>query len=436
MQISIVEFMVALADVITHGCNAVRYSVNKEKCEVVKVHGFPRDITPSSMWNRMLILQQKFREKTNRYNHLYKTAIRIEISPAKEETENWTMADWQKLADDFIREFDSQVFLKKDGRKEDGHTHLANSQYVVSLHRDSKGQILHLHINANRIDMEGNTNNSYMIRKRAMLAANKINEQRGWIQSNTKRGWNINEVTNACIEALKAMNSFDWNNYEAMLKTMGYGVKVKRSNDGKVVGYVIKKGNSFYKSTLLGHSRSLTPSRIKNTWAKLHQDKSVFTQAVTPKGIRRVTQTTASSKTNTTLPKQQSSPMQMPLYPNTSEPVKQQPVMFHHDIDVDGKHYLVDIPEKINDILMKEVTLPDDVLWSRLADVQNTALLLFANYVDAATQMSESCGGGGSSAMESGWGRKEDEDDIAWARRCARHASIMHTRPARRMRRS
>jgi hypothetical protein len=232
------------------------------------------------------------------------------------------------------------------------------------------------------------------------------------------------------------MNSFDWNNYEAMLKTMGYGVKVKRSNDGKVVGYVIKKGNSFYKSTLLGHSRSLTPSRIMNTWAKLHQDKSVFTQAVTPKGIQTVTQTTASSKTDTTLPKQQTSPRQMPLHPNTSEPVKQQPVMFHHDIDVDGKHYLVDIPEKINDILMKEATLPDDVLWSRLADVQNTALLLFANYVDAATQMSESCGGGGSSAMESGWERKEDEDDIAWARRCARHASIMHTRPARRMRRS
>ena len=436
MNISIVEFMVALADVITHGCNAVRYSVNKDKSEVVKVHCLPEDITPSSMWDRMLVLQQKYREKINRYNHLYKTAIRIEISPAKEETENWTMADWQKLADDFVREFDSQVFLKKDGRREDGHTHLANSQYVVSLHRDSKGQILHLHINANRIDMEGNTNNSYMIRKRAMLAANRINEVRGWIQSNTKRGWNINEVTNACIEALKAMNSFDWNSYEAKLKTMGYGVKIKRSNDGKVVGYVIKKGNSFYKSTLLGHSRSLTPSRIMNTWAKLHQDKSVFTKAVTPKGILTVAQTTASSKTNTILPKQQSSTKQMALHPTTiSEPVRQQPVMVHHDIDVDGKHYLVDIPEKINDILMKEATLPDDVLWSRLADVQNTAILLFANYLDAATQMSESCGGGGNTP-ESGWGRKEDEDDIAWARRCARQASIMHTRPVRRMRRS
>ena len=122
----------------------------------------------------------------------------------------------------------------------------------------------------------------------------------------------------------------------------------------------------------------------------------------------------------------------MPLHSTaTSESVKQQPVMVHHDIDVEGKHYPIDIPEKANDILMKEATLPDDVLWSRLADVQNTALLLFANYVDAATQMSESCGGGGSSAMESGWGRKEDEDDMAWARRCAQQAFGMHKRRSR-----
>jgi len=63
------------------------------------------------------------------------------------------MADWQKLADDFIREFDA-VSLKRKDRDEDEHTHLANSQYVVLLHHDSKGRILHLHINANRINME------------------------------------------------------------------------------------------------------------------------------------------------------------------------------------------------------------------------------------------------------------------------------------------
>ena len=65
---------------------------------------------------------------------------------------------------------------------------LSNSQYVVSLHHDSKGKILHLHINANRIDIEGNTNNEYMI--------------------------------------------------------------------GKVCGYSVKKENSTYKSSELGHSRS------------------------------------------------------------------------------------------------------------------------------------------------------------------------------------
>ena len=337
-------------------------------------------------------------------------SIRIELSPAPEETEGWKMADWQKLADDFIREFDA-VSLKR--RDRDEHTHLANSQYVVSLHHDSKGRILHLHINANRIDMEGNTNNEYMIGKRATMAANRINEQRGWIQSMTKHEWNIDEITNACIEALKSMDSFDFNTYEAKLRAKGYGVKVMRDSIGKVCGYSVKKGNSTYKSSELGHSRSLTPSRLKATWEKLHRDKSVHAQTLNPKGTQSVSRPVTSAIAKVAQPKQQSSPRQMPLHSTTtSEPVKQ-PVMVHHDIDVDGKHYLVDIPEKINDVLMKEATLPDDVLWSRLADVQNTALLLFANYVDAAIQMSESCGGGGSSALKSGWGRKEDEDDMA-----------------------
>ena len=422
--------MVALADVITHGCNAVRYSVDKEKSEVVMVHCLPENITPSSMWDRMLILQQKYREKINRYNHLYKTAIRIEVSPAKEETENWTMADWQKLADDFIREFDAQVYLKNDGRKENGHTNLANSQYVVSLHRDSKGQILHLHINANRIDMEGNTNNSYMIRKRAMAAANKINEQRGWIQSMKKRDWNINEVTNACIDALKMMDSFDWNTYESKLKAKGYGVNVKRSNDGKVVGYVVKKGNSFYKSTLLGHSRRLTPSRIKNTWVKLHQDKSVHTQTIASKSMRTVSRPVAPVKVNTQQLKPQLPTRDEPL--SIIKPEQNTPEMVHHDIEWNGRIHPVDIPIEAGKALLDELGTMEVDLCATIVDAQKTAFLLFANYLDAATEIAESCGGGGS--PESNWGRKDDEDDIEWARHCARQARQMHQRPIRRSR--
>ena len=422
--------MIAKADTIIHGSNAVRYSTDKELAEIVKVGHLPEGLTTSSIWSRMMLHQAQFREKQRGHRRIKNTSIRIELSPAPEETEGWTMADWQKLADDFIREFDA-VSMKRRGRDEDEHTHLANSQYVVSLHHDSKGQILHLHINANRIDMEGNTNNEYMIGKRATMAANKINEQRGWIQSMTKREWNIDEITNDCIQALKSMDSFDFNTYEAKLKAKGYGVKVMRDSIGKVCGYSVKKGNSIYKSSELGHSRSLTPSRLRTTWEKLHRDKSVHAQTLNPKGTQFVTRTVTPNKPTFTQPKQQSSLRQMPLHPSiASESVKQQPVMVHHDIDVDGKHYQVDIPEKANGILMKEATLPDDVLWSKLADVQNTAVLLFANYLDAATQMSESCGGGGS-APESGWGRKENEDDIEWARRCAQQAFGMHKRRSR-----
>ena len=56
-------------------------------------------------------------------------------------------------------------------------------------------------------------------------------------------------------------------------------------------------------------------------------------------------------------------------------------------------------------------------------DILNVAMLLFMDYLDAATSMSESCGGGGSPG--SGWGRDKDEDDRDWARRCARQANSL-----------
>lgn len=39
--------------------------------------------------------------------------------------------------------------------------------------------------------------------------------------------------------------------------------------------------------------------------------------------------------------------------------------------------------------------------------------------------MSESCGGGGGSAPESGWGKKDDEDNRLYARRCLQMAHSM-----------
>ena len=74
--------------------------------------------------------------------------IRIEVSPTAEETKGWSMEDWQRLANDFIREFDAVDLSAKSKRKSAKATNLKDSQYVVALHRDSKSGIMHLHIDA------------------------------------------------------------------------------------------------------------------------------------------------------------------------------------------------------------------------------------------------------------------------------------------------
>ena len=130
--------MIAKAKVISHGANAIRYSVDKDKAEIVKTNLLPDDISPMAMWARMLALQKKFEDKLNRYHPLKRNMIRIEVSPTSEETRGWTMEDWQRLANDFIREFDAVDLSAKSKRKSTKATNLKDSQYVVALHRDSK----------------------------------------------------------------------------------------------------------------------------------------------------------------------------------------------------------------------------------------------------------------------------------------------------------
>ena len=55
--------------------------------------------------------------------------------------------------------------------------------------------------------------------------------------------------------------------------------------------------------------------------------------------------------------------------------------------------------------------------------IMQCAMLLFVGYVDQATTFAEGNGGGGGSNTK--WGRDEDEDDQAWARRCMMMAHKM-----------
>ena len=265
--------MIAKAKVISHGANAIRYSVDKDKAEIVKTNLLPDDISPTAMWARMLALQKKFEDKLNRYHPLKRNMIRIEVSPTSEETQGWTMEEWQRLADDFIREFDAVDLSAKSKRKSAKATNLKDSQYVVALHRDSKSGIMHLHIDANRIDIRGNVNDAHYIYERAMAAAAKVGQQRGWKDAQEVSRQNKDAITNDCLSVLAKMPYFDWGLYTKCLTQTGYDVKLQSDNKGQVRGYAIKRGNSIYKSSELGKGRCLMPSKIEGTWAKLHHQE-------------------------------------------------------------------------------------------------------------------------------------------------------------------
>ena len=345
------------------------------------------------MWSRMM--QHQHQCMKDRYNPkpITLNALRFEISPAKEETISWSMKDWQDLADEFISVLDGidKRLGKSDCRFKP--TNIKNSQYVVSLHTDSKSGIPHLHIVANRIDNNGNTNDAHYIGERAVRAANIINEKRGWLQSVQRRSENIQQISEDCIAILKAMPKFDWATYCQMVNAKEYDIKLTKDDTGIVKGYAIRKGNSIYKSSILGKSRKLIPSKIEATWAGLHNSSA---QTIQSQSKNEKTSMQENNKTVTQL----------------------NPPFHHYSIAVDGKMFDISLPHSVKSVFDEELVDSDEGV--KHADLLKVATLLFAGYLDAATSMSSSCGGGGSPG--SGWGKDKDEDERNWAIRCAKMA--------------
>ena len=80
----------------------------------------------------------------------------------------------------------------------------------------------------------------------------------------------------------------------------------------------------------------------------------------------------------------------------------------------------------------ENAVVPENTLWTKPEHILQTAVLLFAGYVDGATTIADNCGGAGSSATDD-WGKKKpDENDMAFAKRCLERAQQLHVRPPRR----
>ncbi len=166
------------------------------------------------------------------------------------------------------------------------------------------------------------------------------------------------------------------------------------------------RGNSRFKSSILGKGRNLTVPKLETTWNKLHP---VTQSVVKPSSTVDTSQTTEKKPVTERYAERQS----------VVQTKSETPSVFRKILTVDDKRYSIMMPVEAYQTMQDTIQTPDDSV--PVENVLKVAMLLFMNYVDAATTVSESCGGGGSAP--SNWGKDDDEDERERARRCAQHAN-------------
>lgn len=257
--------MIANAKAVAHGIRAMLYvsgeSRNKkhpEKITRICDNFMPQGMDATGIWTEM-----KF--ATMNHPNIKNNVIRMEISPAMEHTENFTIDDWRRLWYDFAAAFDEQEIRDKDGKVVSPRTNVSGSKSSVWLHEESKSGIPHLHAVVCRVDERGYINNDHAIHLRAQRAAEKVARQRGWTTAMRIHERNIPQVSADCMEALRELDRWSWDGYKERLAAKGYDLYLRKDKKDVIRGYVLCKSNTRFKASELGKGRNLTASRIRQT---------------------------------------------------------------------------------------------------------------------------------------------------------------------------
>lgn len=396
--------MIATAESISHGAALTNYATKNNRADIVLTRNFDEGLTPLAMWGAMETVHQKYEPKFRR-KPVTKPTLRLEVSPSREEAKGWTLDDWHRYAARYLEELQKAVHTKGGKKKGADKYNLARAQILVCLHHDAKSGIPHLHIIINRIDLDGNLFNDAFIGERATKAAHAVNVERGWELPEDIHDAHVKEITDACRSILEKMPKYDWNTYKHRLEQAGYTIKEQRDRQGVLHGYTVIRGNSRFKSSILGKSRNLTVPKLERTWQNLHPTLTV----VQP-----------SSSMGTYRPDEKIPLTERPVErPKDAQPKPEAPSIFRRILSVDDKKYSITMPIEAYKAMNDAIVAPDEFVTHE--NILRVAMLLFMGYVDAATTVSESCGGGGGTS--SGWGKDKDEDDREYAHRCALHAN-------------
>ena len=290
------------------------------------------------------------------------------------------------------------MFKDKDEKVRNCPTNLANSKYTVWLHMESNSGVPHLHAAVCRMDEDGKINNDHNIHLRAQWAAERVAKKRGWTTAEQVRNINMILITRDCINVLKSMSSWSWDEYKNALIQKGYTVHEREDKKGILRGYALMNGNTKYKASELGIGRNLMVSKLPATWKKLHHQPATVISNNTPPTVQQAAI-------------QKVAPIDYTQYLTYSQD------MISYALSHEGKDYKFYIPEKVLDCFNDEF---DYRFIANCQELTDMAVAIFVGLID--TPNVTTGGGGGGSQSDLPW-RDKDEDDLQWARRCARAAS-------------
>ncbi len=357
------------------------------------------------------------------------------------------MKTGKKLWNEVVAAFDNQEILdEQTGKVISPRTHIANSKATVWLHRDSASGIPHLHAAVCRVDEFGNLNNDHQIHLRAQRAAERIAKRRGWTTANDRHFDHVRQALDDCKYVLETMQHWSWDNYVMLLGLKGYDVRERRDSKGVLHGYTLRKGNVIIKASEL-HGRAFMVSRLENTWRRLHAQKNTDTQVQktprtsttanaddsrtttqqsqpTPQQSNRAASSVSQSSAQSSVPQVVTGAVQTPApspeqnYAMLIDYTRYRPDTIPYTLEHEGKERRYYIPEKVMELF------EDEFDYREVANCQELTNLAVALFIGMAGGSATALlGAGGGSSTDNNWGRDKDEDDLRWARRCAKAAT-------------
>lgn len=367
-----------------------------------------------------------------------RTLVCAEVSPTKEESENWTMDDWNELAHEFINKMDDLEFRKK-GDDEKGKvtakkTDFKHSKWLAMLHKDSKSGIPHLHIMMSRFTTDGRLNDANLIGIKATTVANQINKEREWRQSAAIRVDHVASVKDIIYDSLRTMDHFSWDALKKDLEDKGYRFELKHDNSGNVISYQVWQGKSKFTPYEIG--RGLTAKHIENTWKQLHDEQTAYAEKHHYSCGVDVDAFTSQVKTKGYNQERMSAGKRSRGVAYTfgkSSALSEEQGYVHYESDIDRgngnetEHFTFDLSPHMDNILWNLAsTFAEESTWSIEQIVETTIHVFFDLVLIPGTVGPTYSGGGGGGGEEPPKKRDDDEEELMRLTRIARAVAMAH----------